>query len=181
MDKKEVRRQMLSMRRLVTPEEQQKASAIICARLWRRLGQYPSGVVLSYLAYGREVDLTLLHERLWQSGRQLAVPRTFGLVPGEMRASLYRKGDERIKVALGVYEPLGTPEVNPADIGVVLAPGVAFDVRLNRLGHGKGYYDRFLPKLSAGARVIGIAYKWQVLPELPVEQFDRPMDELVTD
>lgn len=181
MDKQEVRRQMLAKRRLVTPEEQQAASAEICARLQARLAGYPAGAVLSYLAYGREVDLSPLHEWLWQSGRRLAVPRTFDLPPGEMRAALYRQGDELTRVALGVYEPLDSPEVDPSAIGVVLAPGVAFDARLNRLGHGKGYYDRFLPKLAAGARVIGIAYQWQVLPEVPVDRFDRPMDELVTD
>lgn len=180
MDKQEMRRQMLARRREVTPEEQRAASTIICERLKKRLAQYPAGAVLSYLAYGREVDLTPLHEWLWQSGRPLAVPRTFGLAPGEMRAVLYRRGDGLARVALGVYEPPDTPEIDPADIGVVLAPGVAFDARLNRLGHGKGYYDRFLPQLAPGAWVIGIAYSWQVLPELPVERFDRPMDELVT-
>ncbi len=181
MDKQEVRRQMLARRRLVTAEEQRTASAKICERLQKRLAGYPDGAVLSYLAYGREVDLTPLHEWLWQSGRRLAVPRTYDLAPGEMRAALFRKGDELTKVALGVYEPLASPEVDPLEIGVVLAPGVAFDANLNRLGHGKGYYDRFLPQLSAGARVIGIAYQWQVLPALPVARFDRPMDELVTD
>ena len=85
------------------------------------------------------------------------------------------------RAGLGVYEPLDAPEIDPAEIGVVLAPGVAFDAALNRLGHGKGYYDRFLPRLSAAARVIVVAYKWQVLPEVPVGRYDRPMDGLVTD
>ena len=112
--KQELRRVMLALRRQVTAAEQQAASAVICAKLTRLLADHPAGVVFSYLAYGREVDLAALHEYLWQSGRRLAVPKTAGLPSGEMRAVLLSPAAELGRAGLGVYEPLDAPEIRIA-------------------------------------------------------------------
>ena len=183
--KQALRRQMLAIRREMTADEAAAGSAVICERvielLDRLLADKPGKAVFSYLAYGREVDLTAVHDWLWDRGYKLAVPRTANLPPGIMQAVEYGPGTELSKVALGVYEPLQAAVMPPAEIGVVLAPGVAFDEENRRMGHGKGYYDRFLPQLSAGVTVIGVGYKRQVLPQIPADEFDRPMDLLITD
>lgn len=183
--KQTLRRQMLAKRREMTAEEAAAGSAEICRRVIEVLGKLPADkqgkAVFSYLAYGREVDLTAVHDWLWARGYKLAVPRTYNLPQGIMQAAEYGPGSELSRVALGVYEPLETAVVQPADIGVVLAPGVAFDVMNRRMGHGKGYYDRFLPQLSADVTVIGVGYRRQVLPQIPADEFDRPMDLLITD
>lgn len=176
---------MLAIRREMTAEEAAAGSAEICRRvidvLDRWLTDMQGRTVFSYLAYGREVDLSAVHDWLWERGYKLAVPRTYNLPPGIMQAVEYGPDTALTKVGLGVYEPLEAAVVQPAEIGVVLAPGVAFDVENKRLGHGKGYYDRFLPQLSADVTVIGVGYKRQVLPQIPADEFDRPMDLLITD
>lgn len=178
-DKQELRKIMLAKRRALSEQEQAVASAAICRRLAKVLAANPRGAVLSYLAYGREVDLGALHQELWRQGRALAVPRTHGLPPGQMEAAQYLPQTELTKIALGVWEPLTAAALDPAEIGVVLAPGVAFDEAGNRLGHGRGYYDRYLAKLGGLALTVGVGYRWQVVPAVPVDAFDRPMDMLI--
>lgn len=183
MDKQELRRQMLAKRRAVSAEEQAAASASVCAEIGRLLAATPhkDGAVLSYLAYGRELDLSALHRRLWQEGAALAVPVTEGLPPGVMRAAAYLPRTRLQKTALGVWEPAEPRLIAPEDIGVVIAPGVAFSQTGDRLGHGMGYYDRYLAELPAGVLVIGAAYRWQLVESLPTDAFDRRMDMVVCD
>lgn len=178
MDKTELRKIMLKKRREVTEDEQRRVSAAICDRLVQVLREYPDGAVMSYLAYGREVDLSALHKELWRQGRRLVVPQTEGLPPGVMRAVEYLPNTQLGRTALGVMEPQGAAEVLPQEIGVVIAPGVAFDRQGARLGHGMGYYDRYLAGQD-GVAVLGVCYAWQVLDEVPTDELDRAMDRLI--
>lgn len=178
MDKTELRKIMLKKRREIGAEEQQRASAVVCEKLAEVLQAHPDGAVMSYLAYGREIDLSALHDELWRQGRRLAVPVTEGLPVGVMRAAEYLPNTCLSKTALGVREPQGAVELSPQEIGVVIAPGVAFDSKRARLGHGMGYYDRYL----AGAQkplVIGVCYACQVIDDVPTDEFDCPMDMII--
>lgn len=180
LSKQELRKIMLQKRRMVTAEQQQAASAAVCRKLADVLQKYPDGAVLSYLAYGKEIDLTPLHRELWRQGRTLAVPRTFGMPLGVMLAVSYKPDTQLQKTPLGVLEPLTEPEIDPADIGVVIAPGVAFGAAGERLGHGMGYYDRYLEQ-AAKLPVIGVCYAWQVVDEVPTDVYDRKMTLVVHD
>lgn len=70
--------------------------------------------------------------------------------------------------------------VNPWDIDLVICPGVAFDIHGNRLGHGAGYYDRYLP-LCTNATVILVAYEQQKAESMPSNPWDYPMDLIITE
>ena len=77
-----------------------------------------------------------------------------------------------------ILEPVGEPTTDLAIIDVAIIPGLAFDQRGHRLGHGGGYYDRFLPLLQAIK--VGIAFDCQLLPDLPVCPHDVSMNFVVT-
>ena len=81
----------------------------------------------------------------------------------------------------GIWEPAFSPESISIEkeIDLIIVPGVAFDRQLNRLGRGKGYYDRLLTTLQVPK--IGIAYSFQLRKQVPVEAFDRKMDLLITE
>ena len=64
-------------------------------------------------------------------------------------------------------------------LDLIIVPAVAFDRRGNRLGRGKGFYDRLLQK--AKCPKIGIAYHFQLLDEIPAEPHDIPMDKIITE
>ncbi len=183
--KSELRREMLKRRREMTAGEAAAKSAEICghlaAVLQERLSGVASPLVLSYLAYGREVDLGALHRELWRLGWRLAAPCTAGLAAGTMAAAAYGAATELERTGLGVMEPKEPEILSPADIDAVLLPGVAFGEQGGRLGHGAGYYDRFLPRLRGGVLLVGVAYDWQVLADIPLEPWDLPVDLVVTE
>ncbi len=181
MDKARLRQELLATRRQMTAAAAAALSAGLAERLADWLLARPERRVLSYLAYGREANLDALHRRLWQAGFQLAVPVTGGLPEGVMQAMAYRPDMPLSRTALGVCEPSGGEIWPPQSVELVLAPGVGFDRAGNRLGHGKGYYDRFLPQLMPGVPVVGVCYDWQIVDAVPVDEHDRPMDVLVTE
>jgi len=73
------------------------------------------------------------------------------------------------------------PEEFPLEkIDLVIVPGVAFDEQNNRLGRGKGYYDRFLKRLPQGTTTIGLCFDFQIINYLPQESHDFPVSEVIT-
>lgn len=81
--------------------------------------------------------------------------------------------------AFHIEEPAGEAFTQFNEIDLSIIPGVSFDRYGNRLGRGKGYYDKLLPKLSSYN--IGICYQFQTREEIPSEPFDRKMDEVWTE
>ena len=77
-------------------------------------------------------------------------------------------------------EPGGEDFTDYEEIELGIIPGVSFDRQGNRLGRGKGYYDKLLPLLTHSYN-IGICYRFQAQEEIPAEPFDRPMDEVWTE
>lgn len=83
------------------------------------------------------------------------------------------------KGSFGIEEPTGALLEDYSQIELAIIPGVSFDGKGNRLGRGKGYYDRLLPLLRSYN--IGICFQFQVCQEIPTEIFDKKMDEVWTE
>lgn len=80
--------------------------------------------------------------------------------------------------AFHIDEPTGDIFTDYNTIDLAIVPGVAFDADGNRLGRGKGYYDRLLPRIKATK--IGICFPFQLLKEIPTEPFDKKMDKIIS-
>lgn len=80
--------------------------------------------------------------------------------------------------AFSILEPIGEEESFDS-IDLIVVPGMAFDLQGNRLGRGKGYYDRLLSKFS-NVFTIGICFPFQMLKSIPTESFDRPVDFVIS-
>ena len=78
----------------------------------------------------------------------------------------------------GIMEPKTGKIVDPKEIDFAIIPGVAFDKKGNRLGRGKGYYDRLMPQFKEITRV-GVGYEFQLVESVPVTQFDLPVDIVI--
>jgi 5-formyltetrahydrofolate cyclo-ligase len=143
--------------------------------------------VFVYIAMTGEVDTTPIVSRAYREGRGVAIPRMEGA-----EITFYRyEGRTRglIPNQFGILEP--DPQWLPVDprglaVGplLILAPGLAFDRDLRRIGRGKGYYDRFLARARAGVQeclVVGLALAEQVVKEVPIGPLDQRLDGLVTD
>jgi 5-formyltetrahydrofolate cyclo-ligase len=135
----------------------------------------PGRWVVVYDPLGDEVDLAGLIGSHHDPMRRFAETRT----PEEgHRLTIHPWGGPRERHPYGFHQPRAdAPTVADADIGAVLVPGLAFDVRGNRLGRGGGYYDRFLARLGPDVLRIGVTIG-PVVEALPVEDHDVAMTHL---
>jgi 5-formyltetrahydrofolate cyclo-ligase len=176
--KETLRRQMRGIRRAIPPEERARRGRLITRSL-RLLPQLRRAeVVLAFSSFGSEVPTEELLGSLKDAGVTLFLPF---LDSGDMKVAEYRLGDRLVETAYGPLEPFCHRPAEPSRIGAVIVPGLAFDPRGGRLGYGGGHYDRFLPRLGAGATLIGVAFNEQVVPEVPMGENDVRLDLVVTD
>lgn len=87
--------------------------------------------------------------------------------------------DMQPEVRFNIYEPQGdeVPDINP---DLIVLPGMAFDANCNRLGRGKGYYDRFLNSLDVASSLVGICFNEQIVDHVPVDEHDYKVDTVIT-
>jgi 5-formyltetrahydrofolate cyclo-ligase len=133
--------------------------------------------VLTCLSFGTELDTWRLVDRLLASGREVFVPRAEAATG---RLHVHRYPCELETLSFGLRQPRrGGPEVPAESLDVALVLGLAFDRRGFRLGHGRGYFDRFLAGRAFPA--VGLAYDAQLREALPVEPHDVAMTAVVTE
>ena len=113
--------------------------------------------------------------RKWSVQKQILLPVVIG---NELELRRYTGPQDLKKGAYGIEEPVGEPFTDYASVDLAIIPGVAFDAHGNRLGRGKGYYDRLLPRLPHTYK-IGICFPFQLLEEVPTEALDVRMDEVL--
>jgi 5-formyltetrahydrofolate cyclo-ligase len=77
--------------------------------------------------------------------------------------------------------PEGAPEIAVSEGVVVIVPALAVDLSGQRIGYGKGFYDRLLAKIQPPAFAVAVVYDFEVIPEVPATEYDRPVDMVVTD
>lgn len=132
--------------------------------------------VYGYVSKGGEVDTLRLLEILWQRKIPVAVPRVEGR---GIRFFLIGGMEDLEPGCMGILEPVKgcPPAESPAS--VVLTPGLAFTPQGERIGYGGGFYDRFFGAEPDHER-IAAAYPFQILGELPTEEFDLRVHRIVT-
>ena len=167
----------------LTPEQRATATAAIVARVRSLPAWQRARCVLSYMAFGSELDLGELHRELLLQGRLLVAPR----VPAQGRALELRQvadlAQDLAPSRWGIPEPQPErcPLVDPAQIDLVLVPGLAFDRWGNRLGYGAGFYDRLFQRLSSSALRVACLQDALLVDRVPAEPHDVPVDLLVTE
>ena len=138
----------------------------------------PDALVLVYLPLELEPDPLGIREFIHNP---LAVTRT----PADGRTlTVHRFDDSTVleRHPFGFMQPAaGTQEVAPETIGLVLAPGLAFDRAGGRLGHGAGYYDRLLVRLRPSVPIVGLVHSELVLDSIPMLAHDVRMTHLLTE
>ncbi|MBE0604943.1 MAG: 5-formyltetrahydrofolate cyclo-ligase [Deltaproteobacteria bacterium] len=134
-----------------------------------------------YRALDGEVPTERIRSAYLAAGARLYYPRVTG--KGTLAFFPHGEGDGWETGPYGIPEPSNPAGGDPYDgaFDIVVVPGVAFDRRGNRLGHGLGYYDRFLGALPASVLRVGLACAHQLVPEVPVDAWDVPVHALVTE
>jgi 5-formyltetrahydrofolate cyclo-ligase len=111
----------------------------------------------------------------WNEEKEILLPAVCG---ENLELRVYNGREGLLCDAYGIQEPSGSLFTDYASIDLAVIPGVAFDGSGNRLGRGKGYYDRLLPHISAYK--VGVCFSFQLVEDVPTEEFDVRMDETIT-
>ena len=174
-----LRRAALARRDALTPEARAGAAATL-ADLVAGLDLPKGAIVSGFWPIRSEIDPRPAMARLAARGHSLALPVI--LADGEtMVFRRWREGDALVSAGFGLSEP--GPEAEEVAPRVMLVPLAAFDRRGDRIGYGKGYYDRTIERLEAcGPRLkIGLAFAVQEVARVPAEPHDRRLDLILTE
>jgi 5-formyltetrahydrofolate cyclo-ligase len=134
-----------------------------------------SKTVLLYHSLSDEVNTHTFIDK-WCGQKLVLLPK---VVDDDLELRIYHNASELQVGAFGISEPTGKLFTDYAQIDFVAVPGIAFDTKGNRLGRGKGYYDRLLPKLT-NAYKAGICFPYQLVETVPTEPTDIKMDVVIT-
>ncbi|RQD64695.1 MAG: 5-formyltetrahydrofolate cyclo-ligase [Desulfonatronovibrio sp. MSAO_Bac4] len=178
-------RQKISSLRLAMSQGQvsEKSSKISRVFLnWIDLDKYQSFLV--YLPIKNEVDTKPLIENLLQTGKKIYAPRCSQEHSGCMDFYMLSDLSELSPGYCGIAEPCSNSSALYVNTGpsVCILPGLAFDHQGQRLGYGHGFFDRYLRELPGPKPLlIGFAYDFQVVDALPGDDWDVPVDAVITD
>ena len=173
MEKTAIRHKIKELRRMLTELEKESAAAEVFARLEKTAAFMLADRILMYHSLPDELS-TRTFLKKWGSRKHFYLPRVNGV-----NLEILPYEESRLELgAFHIAEPTGDNIADPEEIELVVVPAVAYDRRGNRLGRGKGFYDRFLA--STKATKIGVGYEFQLLDEIPAEAHDVPMDMVIT-
>ena len=171
LTKQEIRSKILKKLKIQKEEDRDRKSRIIKNRLLRTKVFKKAKKVMFYIAFRGEVDTQEMIKKAQKLGKIVAVP-VCEKDRLNIRPSIVDYHARLIKGPYGVYEPVMKQFIRVKDLDLVIVPGVAFTKKGQRLGRGKGYYDRFLSMLSPYTTSLGLAFDFQILPCLPAQTHD---------
>lgn len=176
MTKEELRRQMLAARKRVPELMLRQRSGIIVQQLTRTEEWKKAKSVWTYISLPGEVETTTLIEKAWREGKEVAVPKVEG------DDLTFRVIDDWSEVKEGYFHVLEPVDrrISFEEDALVIMPGLAFDLTRNRLGYGRGFYDRFLTQHTQHP-TIAVSYDFALFREIPHEDSDVRPQVVITD
>lgn len=180
---------MRSQRQALTPAQLDEHSQDLAKHLMaNRLFQNSQHIAL-YLGNDGEIDPSYLIEAAWRQGKQTYLPVLGLRATNRLWFLPFAEQTPLIPNRFGIAEPQHhrrDRQFKPQRLDLVLMPLVAFDKQGNRLGMGGGFYDRTLAFLRTRRswrkpRLIGLAYEFQCVDALPVQEWDVPLDAIATE
>lgn len=176
--KARVREILRAKKEAMNPEERLLKSRKICSNL---MDHIPAGqTVMVFTSKEKEVNTRPLILALFDRKNPVVVP----IIQKEdvsLRLSYLRDFSALVPSTFGVPEPIGSEITARADdIDIIILPMLGFDRTGGRIGYGAGYYDRFLSK-NPDLKKIGIAFAFQEIDALPVDENDVRMDMIITE
>lgn len=165
----------------LTAQTVEAASRRACHRVFELEDFARAEVVMVFLSLPTEVDTSSLVLRCWRDRKRVLAPKVSWeqrrMLPVEIRSLT----DDLTSTEFGLREPAAGDPVPMSMIDLIIVPGLAFDESGNRLGRGRGFYDRFLAHAEPRTVACGLVFEQQVVERLPIGPLDRPVHILVTE
>ena len=180
MDKKLLRKEMRARRKSLTEFKRQTLSNEIVKKFLTQDVYKNSQVIMAYVSMPEEVQLQKIFVDAFAQKKILVIPFIIG--KGEMQAVQVESFDALEVGEFGILTVRKDSRkiISPEKINCVIVPGTAFDLNLNRLGLGGGFYDKFLPR-AVNAKKIALAYEFQIVENVPTEPHDFKIDMIITE
>lgn len=172
--REEIRRRMNTL----TPEYCLASDALICRSI-QMLPEYQNAsCIFCYISVGKEISTKAILKDAWASGKRVAVPRCTS--KGIMNLFEIHSAKDLEPGSYQIPEPKSycTP-VNPSEPGFAIVPCLSCDRKRNRLGHGGGYYDRYLA--DAAFPTAAVCREKLLLDHVCCEIHDQPVDFVITE
>lgn len=174
--KQDIRKNVLNLRKQLTETEWELKSQMIEDKVVTHSFFLGSDTILCYVDYQNEVRTRGIIQTAWEQNKTVAVPKVEG---NEMTFYVIRSFDDLQKGYKGILEPISSEEFSSENVLVIL-PGSAFDKKRNRIGYGKGYYDKYLSRYP-GFKTLAIGFECQLVDEIPAEEHDLKPSVLITE
>ena len=176
MSKRDIRLEVLEKRARMSPEERASKSRAIGDRLMKTGLWADAKTVFLYMSLPGEVETDRLIAEAWSQGKQVAVPKVTeeGLVFSKLDSF-----EELSEGSFHVREPREIREISDGR-ALVIMPGVAFDIKCNRIGYGKGFYDRYLFE-HRGHPAVALSFDFAVYSKIPSGPHDIKPGLIITE
>ncbi|MFA5144882.1 MAG: 5-formyltetrahydrofolate cyclo-ligase [Candidatus Omnitrophota bacterium] len=178
LTKQQIRSKIILKLKTQKEDVRDRKSRVIEGELLKQKGFIKAKIVMFYIAFGGEVDTKNMIKEARKLGKIVTVPVCKGNRV-TIRPCILDDAARLGKGPYGVCEPSTKRFVRLKDLDLVVVPGVAFDRKGNRLGRGKGCYDRFLERLPKDIPSIGLAFDFQILPNIPAKAHDISVNRVV--
>ena len=177
--KADLRRKIKALLQSITPEERALASRALVGQLRSQPAWVEARAVLFYAAIALELDLAPLLDEAERAGKTLLFPRFVAASGAYEAAKVSNRASDLQAARYGILEPCAhCPAYSLSRTDFILVPGVAFDLKVARVGRGAGYYDRLLAEIPA--LKCGVCFDNQLERAIPTEPHDVKMDYIVT-
>jgi 5-formyltetrahydrofolate cyclo-ligase len=170
---------MSSRRASLSKAESVKRSQLIQAKALQLPSYITASSVALYSPVQNEAGTGDILQHALSNGRKVYYPR----LAADSFIGFFQilSAAELMPGRFGILEPTGSTAFSDDESLIVFVPGIAFDVRGNRLGRGKGWYDRILTRFGVKAVSVGLGYECQIVDEVPTERWDRKVDYVITE
>lgn len=180
MNKVELRNKFLHARSLLSTEQveiySKQIEDYVLAHHWVK----QSDTIFTFISKDKEVDTRGIIDFALKNDKRVAVPKVVG--QGVMEYFYISSWEDVEKGKFGIYEPKEHCDLAIShELGVFLIPGLVYNHKKYRIGYGGGYFDRYLLKHNPIAPLIGICYSFQMVQYSFHEEYDVPVDCIITD
>ena len=182
IEKQKIRKEIIAKLKIQEEEERIRKSRAIQEKLFNLPVFKQAKIIMFYISAGFEVDTLNMIKGAIKLGKTIAVP-VFSQDNRKMTLSLVSGIDSELEIGpYGIKQPKReyARPISLDAIDLVVVPGVAFDSAGRRLGRGKGYYDRFLEAKEERTRTLGLAFKCQIVKNLPQSSHDRSVEQVIS-
>jgi 5-formyltetrahydrofolate cyclo-ligase len=176
-EKAALRARLKAARDALPDTDRHRYSVSICQRLMTLQAMRSAGRVFVFISSGTEIHTHDLIRQLLAEGREVAVPKI--VAKTEMIACRLHAWEGLRPAQLGILSPIATEPLD-AEFDVVVTPGLGFTEAGQRIGFGAGYYDRWFAGHLSRYK-IAVAFEAQIVPSVPTDENDIPVDAIVTE